>query len=136
MGAWVARNTGLTGGALTVRWIVQNPATRHLPSTSHDLWIATNKGIYRSFNGGRQWDQIALPDPSNNEYILPTQFVVEILDFYWIDYDPTNELTLYAIAAIEDETDGRLWMYKTVDLGVTWTSRGLIVTNFFDFLLG
>ncbi len=127
MGAWVARNIGLNDGSLIVRWIVQNPATKHLPSTSHDLWIATAGGIHRSINGGRQWNEIVLPDPSNDEFMREAPIIVGALGFYWIDYDPTNELTLYVLAAVEDETGGLLWIYKTTDLGVNWTSRGLLV---------
>ena len=60
MAAWVARNTGLTGVNKNVNYIVQNPATRHLNSTSHELWIATGAGsdgnIFRSINGGRLWE--------------------------------------------------------------------------------
>ncbi len=124
MGAWVARNNGLIGDALTVHYIVQNPATKHLDSTSHDLWIATNKGIYRSFNGGRQWNEISLPQPSNDEFLPEAPSVLSELDFRWIDYDPTDELTLYALGS--NQTNERLWIYKTTDLGVTWTSRGIV----------
>ncbi len=127
MGTWIARNVGLTGGALIVRWIVQNPATKHLANTSHDLWIATAGGIHRSINGGRQWNEIVLPDPSNDEFMREAPIIVGALGFYWIGYDPTNELTLYVLAAVGDETDGLLWIYKTTNLGVTWISRGVLI---------
>ncbi len=124
MGSWIARNVGLTGDALTVHYIVQNPATRHLASTSHDIWIATNKGIYRSLNGGRQWDEISLPQPNPDQFAPEKASLLSGLDFRWIDYDPTNSLTLYALAS--NASNDRLWIYKTTDLGITWTSRGIV----------
>lgn len=123
MGTWTARNVGLTGDALTVHYIIINPATRHLPSVSHDLWIATNKGIYRSFNGGLQWNEISIPQPNSTVFLPKAPSVLSELDFRWIDYDPINELTLYSLAS--DQTNERLWIYKTTDLGLTWVSRGL-----------
>ncbi len=125
MGAWVARNVGLTGDAKTVHYMIINPATRHLDSTAHDLWIATDKGIYRSFNGGRQWDEISIPQPDSTVFLPKAPSALSELDFRWIDYDLTNELTLYSLAS--DQTNERLWIYKTTDLGITWTSRGIVI---------
>jgi len=129
MAAWVARNTGLTGVNKNVNYIVQNPATRHLNSTSHELWIATGAGsdggIFRSINGGRLWEHISLPQPNNDNFSPPgVPSLLTDLIFIWIDYDPTSELTLFALGA--DSSRERFFMYKTIDVGLTWSSIGLI----------
>lgn len=111
---------------LDVNWIVQNPATKRLNSTSHELWIATNGGIFRTLDGGRGWAQITLPDPSNAEFVDSPAATVDELTFHWIDYDPTDELTLYVYAAKPPLS--RIWAYKTTDLGLSWTSRGVLTT--------
>lgn len=123
MGVWTARNDGLTGGALAVHWVVQNPATRHLDSTQHELWIATDGGVLRSFNGGRQWRKIVLPQPSNDEFSTALVSVDDI-NFYWIDYSPVDRLTLFVLAW--HRASEQLWIYKTTDLGESWTSRGIV----------
>ncbi len=109
-----------------VNWIVQNPATKRLNSTSHELWIATDGGIFRTLDGGRGWAQVVLPDPSNAEFVDSPAATVDELTFHWIDYDPTDELTLLALAA--KNSTSRMWEYKTTDLGLTWASRGVITT--------
>lgn len=129
MAAWVARNIGLSGVNKNVNYIVQNPATRHLNSTSHELWIATGAGsdgnIFRSINGGRLWEQISLPQPNNGNFSPPgVPSRLSDLIFIWIDYDPTNELTLFALGV--DSARERFFMYKTTDIGLTWSSIGLI----------
>ena len=126
MAAWVARNTGLTGDALNQHWIVQNPATRRLGSASHELWLATDNGIYHSINGGRQWAKIALPTPSNAEFEFSSPAEIGDLKFHWIDYDPTNQLILYTLGAAIIENKNEIWIYKTTDVGLTWINRGII----------
>lgn len=123
--AWVARNTGLTGDALNQHWIVQNPATKRLSSESHELWLATDDGIFHSINGGRSWAKIALPTPSNDELLLSSPATIDDLKFHWVDYDPTNQLILYALGAAIIENKNRLWIYKTTNIGLTWISRGI-----------
>lgn len=123
--AWVARNTGLAGDALNQHWIVQNPATRGLSSESHELWLATDDGVYHSINGGRLWAKIALPTPSNDELLLSTPAGIDDLKFHWIDYDPINQTILYALGAAIIENKNRLWIYKTTNIGLTWISRGV-----------
>ncbi len=120
--AWSARNIGLTGDGLTVNYIIQNPATRHLDSTSHDLWIATDGGIYHSTDGGREWAKIILPAPNNDQFVLTPAPTYNDLIFTWIDYDPINDQTLYTLGA--KIASNKTWIYKTTDSGLTWVSKG------------
>ncbi len=108
-----------------VNWIVQNPATKRLNSSSHELWAATDGGIFRTIDGGRGWAKITLPDPSNAEFLDTPAATVDELTFHWIDYNPTDELTLLVYAA--KAATSRIWGYKTTDLGLNWTSRGVVV---------
>lgn len=78
---WTARNNGLTGAALNVNYITQHPATRHLNSTSHELLLATDGGLYHSIDGGRGWAKITLPDPSNAEFADSPAATVDELHF-------------------------------------------------------
>ncbi len=121
--AWVARNTGLTGTALSVNYIVQHPATRYLPSTGHELIIATNAGILRSINGGRAWAQLTLPDPSNAEFSDSPAATVGELTFHWAAYDPRVLNTIHVIGA--KNSVQRIWIYRSTDIGESWTSRGV-----------
>lgn len=121
---WNARNTGLTGVALNVNYITQQPATRFLNSTSHELLIATDDGLYHSTNGGRTWAKITLPDPSNAEFADSPAATVDELTFHWVDYDPTDPLIIYVLG-IKTSTN-RQWLYKTSDGLETWISRGVV----------
>jgi len=115
-----------TPATTLVNWIIQNPSTRHLNSTSHELWIATGGGLFRTLDGGRGWAQITLPDPSNDEFDDSPAATINQLTFHWIDYDPSNNNTLYALAA--KTSVNRVWVYKTTNTGTSWTSRGVVVS--------
>jgi hypothetical protein len=121
---WTARNTSLTGAALNVNYITQNPSTRFLNSTSHELLIATDDGLYHSLNGGRAWAEITLPDPSNAEFSDSPAATVDELTFHWVDYDPTSSLIVYALA--NKVSVNRFWLYKSSDNLLTWISRGIV----------
>lgn len=121
---WTARNTGLTGTALNVNYITQNPSTRFLNSTSHELLIATDDGIYHSTNGGQAWAKILLPDPSNAEFADAPAATVDELTFHWVDYDPTDDTIIYVLAI--KSSVNRQWLYKSSDNLLNWTSRGII----------
>jgi hypothetical protein len=121
---WTARNNGLTGTALNVNYQVQRPNTRILNSTSHELLIATDNGLYHSTNGGRQWAKITLPDPSNAEFADSPAAIVSELTWHWVDYAPTdsNIILLLGIKV----SNNRQWLYKSSDDLATWTSRGIV----------
>lgn len=122
--AWMARNDGLTGAALNVNYIVQHPATRFLNSTSHELLIATDDGIYHSINGGVGWAKITLPDPSNAEFGDAPAATVDELTFHWVDYDPTDDTIIYVLAI--KSSVNRQWLYKSSDNLLSWISRGIV----------
>jgi hypothetical protein len=118
---WTARNTGLTGTALNVNYVVQNPASKHRNSTSHELLIATDDGLYHSISGGRSWAKIVLPDPSNAEFVDSPAATVDELTFHWVDYDPTDIIYVLGIKT----SVNRQWLYKSSDNLLTWISRGI-----------
>lgn len=91
---WEERNTGLTGDALYVRSLVLKPGQDHKPDGSHELWIATLDGIYRSTNSGMGWDKLILPNPEVG--VLVTQ-----LDFHHIVFDPNDPDTVYVEASYD-----------------------------------
>jgi len=121
---WVARNNGLTGTALNVNYIIQFPGSRNLASQNHELFIATDAGIYQSLDGGRSWAKLTLPDPSNAEFGDAPAATVDELTFHWLAFSPIGYNTMFALAA--KDSVSRLWIYKTVDIGLTWTSRGVM----------
>jgi hypothetical protein len=120
---WTARNTGLTGTALNVNYVVQNPASKHRNSTSHELLIATDDGLYHSISGGRSWAKIVLPDPSNAEFADSPAATVDELTFHWVDYDPTDSTIIYVLGI--KTSVNRQWLYKSSDNLLTWISRGI-----------
>lgn len=121
--AWTARNNGLTGSALNVNYIIIHPATKHLSSENHELFIATDGGVYQSLNGGRSWAKLNLPDPSNTEFSDSPAATVDELVFYWVALDPRVSGTIYVLAA--KDSLARMWIYKSTNSGQTWTSRGV-----------
>jgi hypothetical protein len=121
--AWVARNTGLTGSALNVNYIIIFPGTKNLPSENHELFIATDGGVFQSTDGGRTWAQITLPDPSNAEFGDAPAATVDELIFHWIALDPIQLNTIYILAA--KDSASRIWIYRSTDIGLSWTSRGV-----------
>lgn len=122
--AWVARNTGLTGDALYVNHLAMKPACRHLPDTSHELWAATRGGLFRTFNGGRYWRQIVMPDPSNNAGDVPDPTVADVI-FRCVVFSRYTKDVVWVLAthAVLD----RMYVYRTIDDGLNWTSRGLVI---------
>jgi hypothetical protein len=122
--AWTARNNGLTGTALNVNYIVQLPASKSRNSTSHELLIATDDGLYHSTDGGRQWAKISLPDPSNAEFSDVPAAIITDLTFHWVDYDPTNSSIIYVMGI--KVSNGRQWIYKSTDNLASWISRGIV----------
>ncbi len=124
--AWIARNSGLSGTALNINYVAQNSVTRHLSSILHELWIATNDGLYHTFDGGRGWAKVTLPNPNNAEFSDSPAATIDELTFHWIDYDPSNESILYALGA--KNSVSRIWIYKASNNGVNvtdWSSRGV-----------
>ncbi len=121
---WIARNSGLTGTALNVNYITQRPNTRFLNSTSHELLITSDDGLYHSISGGRSWAKITLPDPSNAEFADSPAAVVSELTFHWVDYDPTDNQIIYVLGV--KVSSNRQWLYKSSDGLETWISRGVM----------
>jgi hypothetical protein len=124
--AWVARNNGLVGSALNVNYIIIFPGTKNLASENHELFIATDGGVFQSTDGGRAWAQLTLPDPSNAEFGDSPAATVDELTFHWVEFDPLQLNTIYVLAA--KDSVSRLWLYKSVNIGNTWTSRGVMTS--------
>jgi hypothetical protein len=112
---WTARNNGLTGLALNVNYIVQHPSTKRLNSSSHELLLATDDGLYYSTDGGRSWAKISLPDPTGGSA------TVDELTFHWVKYDPTSSIIIYVLGV--KVSTNQFWLYKTTDSLSTWISR-------------
>lgn len=97
--AFIARNTGLSGPALFVRSMTMNPSTRDLNPDQHEIWIATQGGVFKTTNGGLGWAQIVIPDPSNLEFNDTPAATVDELDWHKVVFDPTSENTIYVLAS-------------------------------------
>lgn len=95
---WVERNTSLSGDALYVNSMVLRPGDWRKATTQHELWIATNGGVFRSQDGGRSWDEMILPDPSNTEFEDSPPATVGELSFKCVRYDPTDSSVVYVEA--------------------------------------
>jgi len=124
--AWTALNTGLTGSALNVNYIVINPSTKGRPQINHELLIATDDGVYRKVSGVNQWAKFNLSDPSNDEFADNPAATIDELTFHWVAFDPRVLNTFYALGA--KDSLNRLWIYRSVDAGLTWSSRGVVAT--------
>jgi photosystem II stability/assembly factor-like uncharacterized protein len=52
---WTAKNTGLSGAALTVNDLKIDPATQNQDDDDKTIWAATGGGLYVSNDGGGSW---------------------------------------------------------------------------------
>jgi len=107
-----------------INYIVQKPSTKRLNNTSHELLAAANTGLFHTINGGRWWDKITLPDPSNDEFGDIPAATIDELNFHYADYDPINENTVFLLG--QKTSTNRQWIYKSSDNLATWSSRGII----------
>jgi hypothetical protein len=121
---WTQRSGGLTGSALNVNSIALRPGDKRLPNTVHQLYAATDGGVFRTHNGGRSWEQILLPDPSNAEFADAPAATVDELVFHKVVYSLEDPELLWVLAS--KASPARIWVYSTDDGGVDWTSRGLL----------
>ena len=120
---WVARNAGLTGTSLNVNYILQHPGTRHLPALGNRLLIATDGGVFSTIDGGVSWAQYTLPDPSNVEFADSPAATVDELTFHWVAYGAFDFSDIFVLGA--KNSVKRIWLYKSVNAGATWISRGV-----------
>lgn len=120
--AWESRNVGLD---LNVNGLAMRPGSRHKPDTTHELWAACDGGVYRTFDGGRHWAQLTLPDPSNDQADAPAPTVGD-LAFQCVVFSKQTADLLWILAA--RAAPARLYVYRTDDDGLTWTSRGMVTT--------
>lgn len=86
--SWEERNSGLTGDALYVNSMVMKPGQDHKPDGSHEIWIATRDGVYKSSNSGKSWGKVSMPDPE-------LSIGAEELNWYHVVFDPTDSDTVY-----------------------------------------
>lgn len=92
---WQSRNNGLTGDALHVNSMVMKPGQSHLPDGSHEIWIATVGGVYKSENSGKSWSQVPMGDPSNAEFGDVPSAIEDELNWIHIVFDPVDANTIY-----------------------------------------
>lgn len=95
---WQQCNTGLTDDALYVNSMVMKPGQGHINSSQHRMCIATRAGVFFTSNGGRSWEQIELPDPSNAEFADSPAATVDELDFIRVFYDNLDANSVYVVA--------------------------------------
>jgi PKD repeat protein len=92
---WESRNAGLAGNALYVHSMVMRPGQDHLKDGSHEIWIATRDGVYKSLDSGNSWAKLMMPDPSNAEFSDSPAAVVGDLDWAHIVFDPIDNDIVY-----------------------------------------
>jgi hypothetical protein len=117
--SWEHRASGLEGGALFVRAMALNPDHYGTSDDSHELFIATQSGVFMTSNGGRSWSGIALPTPET-----PTA-TFSGMDYYDIVYG--NQTTSVVWALTSNGTQS--WVYRTDNGGGSWISRGVVAVT-------
>lgn len=111
------------GAVVKPNYIVIHPNTARLPQVNHILFTATDSGVYKSINGGSTWTQFELPNPSNDEFMDSPPATVDELTFNGFVFDPADYDTYYVLGV--KNSSSRIWIYKSVDGGLNWTSRGV-----------
>lgn len=123
MATWTALNDGLSGTALNVNHIARYPSSNTRGAQWDLLYAATDGGVFFKRAGNLTWNQFTLPDPSNAEFGDSPAATVDELTFHWVAFSPVNGSLLFVLAA--KDSVSRMWIYKSSDLGTTWTSRGV-----------
>ncbi|QQS22642.1 hypothetical protein IPM19_03345 [bacterium] len=72
------------------------------PSSSSNLWLATDKGLFRSFNGGSSWNYVNMPFRQRDA----SPFAVSVA--------PSSSSVIYA--------SSNSVIFKSLDGGATWSS--------------
>lgn len=98
---WVERNQGLEDDALFVNSMVMRPGQEHLSDGSHEIWIATLGGVYKSENSGKSWSRVNMDDPSNVEFGDDPAATVDDLDWIHIVFSPDDADTVYIEARLK-----------------------------------
>ena len=94
--------TAFEGGG-TMRNIIVHPTNENI------LFIATSKGIFRTINGGSNWEQVLVGPVINGT-------LMQDAEWRGLEFHPTNPDIVYA--------SGKE-VYQSVDGGATWTSRNI-----------
>ncbi len=125
---WSARNTGLSTNAKKVHWLTISPywwmVNQNSDVENAILWIATEDGIYTSWDFGQSWLDRTPTDDEFPASFLPSG--VGAKDFVWVSVD------VYGITTIIDATiaiqgiyeDAGTWITVnglSTDRGYTWT---------------
>jgi hypothetical protein len=95
---WTAINTGLEGLALNVRSLVLKPSSRQKSRSEHELWAATEDGVYKTTDGGNSWGKVVMGDPSNVQFGDSPAATEGELDWYHVVFDPTDENNVFILA--------------------------------------
>lgn len=97
------------------------------PSDTATLYAATDRGLYKSLDGGVNWTLLnnGLPPTSGDNVTSNVRAVV---------VDPQSPDTLYAtVRAIPNTAPEGVWqggVYKSIDSGATWESKSVGLANY------
>jgi hypothetical protein len=77
--------------------------------TDHlELWAASELGLYKTIDAAGSWAKVILPSPDGGLIPVVRSIVCSTVD-------PSE---IYALA---DRVTGGVWLYRTIDSGLTWT---------------
>lgn len=96
---WIAKNAGLTEDALLVRDLEIKPGTKHLSPGSHELWIATKDGVYRTYDGGSTWEKLVMGTPDNSYFAISPALTESDLDWHKVVFNPLDEDMVFVLAS-------------------------------------
>jgi photosystem II stability/assembly factor-like uncharacterized protein len=127
---WTASNTGVRAEFLPEKYPEFGQCVHKVvmdPSNPTRLFLQNHWGLYRSGDGGKQWNDIANGVPSDFGFAMAA--------------DPNKQNTIYIIPIESDQfrctPEGKLRVYKTEDAGESWRplKEGLPQENAFETIL-
>lgn len=111
---WQAKNSGLTGDALTVYSVSASVPTMSQGRSNLLVYAATLDGLYKSEDGCDAWSQVTLTEP---------EVGVGAPDVASVIASRIDENTVYVHAYLTAENAS--WLGKSTDKGSTWSYLNL-----------
>ncbi len=132
-GVWKTETAGINWDTSGLNGILIHdikPTWFSIGTETIELWAATENGLYHSVDSGITWGRVVLPLP--DDYIMldipPSMTVISITPSKFMDSEIYVLVSFGNVLGIDS-----VWLFRTVDRGITWTSVLLQTSTCADY---